>query len=127
MNRGFLALITAIIMSVVLLLLATTLGFTSFSGRFNILDSEMKERSSALADACVDDAILRLANDINYQGDATTTVSATDQCYTGSIPPTVPTKTFQTRGVYSNSYTNLRVTIDTDNFSVVFYEEIPTF
>lgn len=127
MKRGFIALISVIIVSAILLIIAVTLSLNQFYDRYNILESEYKERSSSLAEACVDSALLELTNDINYSGNSTTTVYDTNKCYTGNIPPTIPQKTFQTRAIYQNSYTNLKVKVDTSNFSIMSWEEIPNF
>jgi hypothetical protein len=126
-DSGFIALMSSIIISVILILMATTLGFTGFYSRFNVLDSEVKERSAALADACVDNAILKLVNDPSYSGNATSTISGSDKCYIGPIPPTAAQKIFKTRGIFSNSHTNLKVTLDMTNFEIVSVEETPTF
>ena len=45
-NAGFI-LMSTVIISVILLLIAVNLSQTSFFGRFNILDAELKEKSSA--------------------------------------------------------------------------------
>jgi hypothetical protein len=58
-----------IIISFVLLLVAMTLSFTGFFTRFDILDSENKKRSDALADACLDSARLEIALDNTFNGE----------------------------------------------------------
>ena len=73
-NSGFIALFSVIIISFVLLIVAVTLNFTGFSGRFNILDSESKERSNALAEACIDSGRLAIALD-EYEEDEVVTVN----------------------------------------------------
>jgi hypothetical protein len=65
---GFIALISVIIISFVLLSMTITLNFSGFSGRFNIFDSESKERSDQLADACIASARLTLALNNTYTG-----------------------------------------------------------
>ena len=67
-ESGFVALITAIILSFILIIVTTTLNQTSFFTRSILLDSEYKERGAALAEACVDVARLKLANDPLYSG-----------------------------------------------------------
>lgn len=62
-SGGFIALISVVIISFVLLLAATTLSFGGFYSRFNILDSESKEASDELADACIEHARLLLSLD----------------------------------------------------------------
>lgn len=125
-DKGFIALTSAIIVSVVLLLIATTLSFTGFSSRFNILDSEFKERSSALADACLDVALLGFAQNPSYLGNVNVSVGG-NSCSISTVTTSGSEKTFVTRGIYSNSYTNLEVTVDATTFSVISVEEIPIF
>ena len=63
-NAGFI-LMSTVIISVILLLIAVNLSQTSFFGRFNILDAELKKRalpSWGLADT----AILKLVNNPSY-------------------------------------------------------------
>lgn len=68
-KSGFIALFSVIIISFVLLLSAVTLNITSFNGRFNILDSESKKASNALADACIEQARLVLSIDSTFIGE----------------------------------------------------------
>ena|SRR3989338_10087446 len=120
-QKGFIALMSAIIISVVLLLMITNLSLTGFYGRFNVLDSELKERSSALAEACVDTALLRIANDptypyptndpINVDGNDCIIESATG----GNISTTAN---------YKNYITNLKIEVDSD-LNVTRWEETP--
>lgn len=125
-NSGFMAIMSAIIISVILLIIATTLGFNGFQSRLNILDSELKERSLGLADACIDIAMQQIASDLSYAGDVSFPVGS-DSCYVGTITPSGTQRIFKTRGVYSSFHTNLRVTIETSDFSIISYEEISTF
>jgi len=129
-QSGFIALISAIIISVLLLIIAVTIGMTGIFGRFNILDSESKERSSALAEACADMAILKLSGNKDYvliDPDDHNIPVGSDTCdiYALSTPRTFPI-TIQTRGVINKSYTNLIVVIDSD-FTIVSWKEVPTF
>lgn len=59
--RGFIALFSVIIISFMLIIVAVTLSLSGFSGRFNVFDSESKERSNSLADACIESARLAIA------------------------------------------------------------------
>src|SRR5690348_11814933 len=55
-NSGFIALTSAIIIAVLILAITLSLSFAGFFARFNVLDSESKERSFALAEACANNA-----------------------------------------------------------------------
>lgn len=68
-NNGFIALISVIIISFVLLLVSTTLTLTGFSVRFDILNSEFKKVSENIADGCIESARLILAQNNDYTGD----------------------------------------------------------
>ena len=122
-NSGFIALMSAIIISAILLLMVTSLGLTGFYGRYNILDSELKEYSSALAEACVDTVLLMLANDSGYTGGDTITVSGTDTCTIDSTSPSDP-RVFIVHSNPSNYYTKLRITVNVSTITVTAWEEI---
>lgn len=126
LQSGFVALMSALIISAVLLIVITFLSYSGFNSRSNALDAEFKERSSALAEACVDQALLEIANDSTYSGNATTTLGADDKCYVGVVPSGSFPKTFQTRGIYGGSYTNLRITISATP-AIISWQEIPNF
>ena len=116
---------SAIIIAVILLLIVVSGSVTSFYGRLNVLDGEYKEGSLSLAEACADQALLELAVDPSYTGNATTTVAG-ERCYVGPITGTTQ-KSFKTRGIYHNSYTALAIVIDANTLAVVSWQETPTF
>ncbi len=113
---------SAIVISVVLLIIVTTSSFTGFYGRFNILDTELKARSAATADACVSSALLKAS-----QGDTSATfltLNSLDVCratipYAGAI---------RVQATSSNSaVTNLIVTYDTTAYTTTSYLETPYY
>ena len=128
-NRGFIALMSAIIISVVLLLIASSGALTGFFSRFNLLETEFKERGTAIAEACADEAILELVTDPTYSGNATTTVSSpSGLCYIGAIDSSVPNqKSFKTRAIYQNTFTTMQVSVDSINWSILSWKELATF
>jgi hypothetical protein len=123
--QGFVALMSAIIISAVLLVVITFLSYSGFNSRSNALHAEFKERSSALAEACADQALLAIANNNSYSGDATSTIGA-DQCYVGVVPVGSFPKTFQTRAIYQGSYTNLRIVVSAAP-AIISWQEVPNF
>ena len=131
-NKGFIALMSAIIISFVLIVITVTIGMTSFFGRVNVLDTELKERSSALAEACVDTAILKLSTNQDYllvPADHSITVTGSDTCDIFSLSPTPPRTfpiTIKTQAKINNKvYTNFVIIIDSD-YNIVSWDEIPT-
>lgn len=129
-NQGFIALISAIIISAILLLVATVASLNGFYGRSNILDAEYKERSSAIADQCADYALLQFGYDSSY---VPASQSVNGYSCTFKNLATNPSwcsgsskKTFETQGYFQNAYTNLQVTVDTNDLSIC-EEEIANF
>ncbi len=108
------------------MLVATNLSFTGFYGRYNILDSEFKERSSALAEACVDEALLKLTINENYAGNETISFPPTT-CLIGNVSTAGVTKNFTTQAIFQNSYTNLEVSFNIDTYTVANWNEVENF
>lgn len=132
-ERGYIALVSVLIISLVLLTLAVSVSLTGFYARSNILNSEIKEQSMALAESCVSKAVA----DVAIGNPTTGAVQFSTNPYTGdayectilSITPDSPNTgetTIETQGVFYDSYTNLVVTIDSDNQSVLEWREVPT-
>ncbi len=115
---GYIALISAIVIALLLLSLALGIGFSSIFGRLNILDSESKERSLALAQACVNIAILDLATGTTH---ANPVAVASATCKILSYNPTI-----KTQACVNRSTTNLQVTVD-ENFAITSLQELPNF
>lgn len=121
--RGFIALTSAIIISAMLLVVAASGSLTGFFSRMNIIDSELKERSSALAESCVDQALLELTNNPTFVGPKTVPVGGST-CVVQSVTTSGVQKTIKTQGVFNNYYTNLQVTVLTSDLSVVSWQEV---
>ena len=121
-NSGFIALMSAIIISIVLLLMITNLSLTGFYGRFNILDAELKERSSALAEACVDTALLRLANDPGYPYPANDPINVDgNDC----IIESAAGGNISVKADYKNYITKIEVEVNLSDMSINSWEETP--
>jgi hypothetical protein len=122
--KGFIALMSAVIISAILITATITGSLTGFYTRFNILDSEFKNRSSTLAEACVDVLLYKIGNDSGYNGPDLNYTVGDDKCsiFTASNPGTSP-RTFKVQGIYQNSYTNLQITVDVNTLAVVSWQE----
>ncbi len=118
-NKGFIALITSIIISAVLLLVATNLSLTGFYARSNILDFELKEISFNLAEACVDTAILKIINNSSYHPTNEIVGIENESCIIESITGNV----IKTKADYRNYITNLEVEINLTDMSILRFEE----
>ena len=119
-NSGFMALISAIIISILLLGVTLTISLTGFFSRFNVLDSESKERSIGLAEACVDAAVLdyttndTIASEYPVEGET---------CYIKDWSDISTTLTLITQGEVNSAYTNIKVVIKLSDMSIISWEE----
>lgn len=122
-QKGFIALISAIIIGALLLTLTVGVSMTGLFGKFNILDSESKERSVGLAEACADTAIydfslgLTYTNPIPVGSDNCTIVSITDN------EPTPGKALIKTQASFNKTVTNLIIQIDNSALTIDSWEE----
>lgn len=126
-QNGFIALMSAMLISVALLTLMISVSFEGYYGRFAILDSELKETSVSLAEACVNIAILRLAQGNEFTG---TVPVGDNECEIVDINTVSGNYVIEAQGVYKDAYTNLEVEIDPDFFPethIVSWVEVPNF
>lgn len=129
-KKGYVALISAIIISVLLILIGATLNLSLFFSRFNTLNSEYKKQSLALAEACLDMARLKLAENFSYNGNNEEITIDGGKCFIVSVSQPAP-YTIKTRGIYpialpQKSYSNIQAVVDYD-LDIVSWEEVPKF
>jgi hypothetical protein len=74
-QKGYVALISAIIISFVMSGLAVSANLAAFWARSNSLYREYKMISKNRAEACADSALLSIAQDQDYRGDESITAS----------------------------------------------------
>ena len=129
-SEGFIALITAIIFSVILMAVALSLNASGYFARSEILDAEYKSRSTALAEACADTALLRLAKNPAYTGPEIITV-ANDTCTIVSVNPPADPIIVNAKALYPSpavtsqgAVTNLKVVVHATDLSVISWEEV---
>ncbi len=121
--RGFVALLSVIIISTVLLGLVATANTAAFLSRFAELDTEYKYTSSALAKACVNVALRNLAQNYNYITTNEEIFVGQDSCHivevrVVSTTATQKTVIVQTSASYKETFTNLLVTAQVQNPSL---------
>ncbi len=123
-QHGFVALLSIIIMSVVLL--ATTLSLAQFgiASRYFILDLENKSASERLAEACVhvariaayNDPLTNLTNRVVAVGDESCTIT--------SITPDGDESIIEVAGTRGNAETSYRVIVDNTDGGFVSWTEL---
>lgn len=118
-TRGFIALMSVIVISAILLALTFTLGTAAFLNRFDTLAWEQKRASLVLAEACVNAAMLRHAQR-NYSGGI---VSVGERsCAICSI---TSAGEIRTRASVGNTHSNLFVRISPSTYAVTLWRETP--
>lgn len=128
-QNGFIALITAIILSFILITVAVSLNQTGFFARSAVSDAEYKARSAALAEACFNQALLALTENPAYGGNETVAVD-TDSCAIRPIlfgTPALGQITIETRALFNDATTDLRIVIKASDHSIISWEEVPNF
>ncbi len=125
-QSGYIALISSIIISILVLGIALAISSAGYFSRFDILKNEFKERSSALAEACVDTALLKLAQNQSYNGNENIGIG-NDQCSILPIEIASGQKIIKTKASFRNAVTNLKVTVNSANLSVIYWEELAKF
>ena len=125
-EKGFVALLSIIIMSVVLL--ATTLSLAQFgiASRFFILDLEHKSASEKLAEACVHVARISVYNNPFYEAANINIPINTETCTIISIEADGDESIVVARGIHGKSVTNMPVDIDNRNGDFVSWTELAT-
>ncbi len=137
-QRGFIALMTVIIVGAILMVMIFTLGASAFLNRFSTFDTENKRISLALAESCANAAMIRIAQNPSYSpvgnGEC---VSVGGTCPAGKMvckicevtPVGGPNYTIYARASYNGAFTNIEVdgSIVSDNFSVTRWVESPDY
>ncbi|MFH0864544.1 MAG: hypothetical protein V1858_05680 [Candidatus Gottesmanbacteria bacterium] len=127
-QSGYIALISVIIISLLLIVISVTISFGGYFSRFSILDNEYKEISNGLAEACANTAILKLAQDWSYVTTVPETIAVgVNNCKIISITDITPQKVILAQAIYQNSYTNLKITVSktVSAINIDSWEELP--
>ncbi len=123
--RGFIALMSAILISAILLIAVVSVGMSGILSRFNVFDAESKNRSAALADACADSLLLQLMIDAGYSGG--TIAVGSDSCVIQAPQnPTGNPRIFPIQAIIQNSYTNILVYVDVNTPIITEWREVAT-
>ena len=127
-ENGFIALISILILSAVLLVTTLSLAQFGIANRFFILDLEQKAASENIAEACIHIARIKAYNDPTYT--ITTPVSiniAGGSCAIFSVSVSGVNTTIKTRATSGNSTTNLLVVVNNTDGSFVSWEQVGFF
>ncbi|TSC75291.1 MAG: hypothetical protein G01um101430_498 [Parcubacteria group bacterium Gr01-1014_30] len=124
-NRGFIALITILMVSAVALLIGSGLSFLSIGEAKMSLQKNKSSQAHYLVTACVEEALMRLKNNINYPGNEIISL-AEGSC---QVLPIVGNWTLRVSADYANQVKKVRVIINQVNPSMEIssWQEVADF
>ena len=125
-QTGFVALMTAIIISIILGSMIFALNLSGFFARFNALNNQLKEISFALAKSCADTAMLKLGRNPAYGGNEDIAVGV-ESCHIFALQASGGQKIIQVQAKPDNAYTDLILKVDPATLSIVSWQEVPHF
>lgn len=125
-NGGYIALMTSIFISIILLTITVKQNSLGWDTSFNILMSESKQQSETLAHNCVNIAI---ASFLNNSYEVNTSEHITGECINFPILDNNPSNGFikiKITSIVKNSYTNIEAVADKNQkMKIISYKEIP--
>ncbi len=123
---GFLAITTAIILSLVLLTVALSVGSLGVLTRTRQSDTVTKSLTFTLARSCVDYALLKLVQNSNYLGNELRTIDG-KQCTILGVENSGQNKIIKTWATIQNLTTKVRATVQISPFQLITLEEVSSF
>lgn len=124
--NGYIAIVSAVIITIVILTIVVSFSSSNFLGRFDSGFFEVKDSTRAIAEGCIEKALLELSNDEAYTGNESVSV-ASSTCTIRPILSGAGTKTIQTSATISDKTTNLELVVDEATFEAISFEEVSSF
>lgn len=125
-KSGYIGVLSALIISAVIVVIITAIGQVSFLNRIAVSDVHLKGKSRALAEACVDTALLKLVSNSSYAGNETINV-ASDTCKIISVVSSSTGRIISAQGKFLGAVTDIRATVANNTVSVLGWEEVKSF
>lgn len=123
-GKGYIAITSAIIIMALILVIAGVVSFSSYFNRSGSLGASLKESSRALAEGCVEHALLELAVGGVYGGNETVAVTASESCQILPIETSGSQKIIKTKATVENLATNIKITVNLQPLTIVSWEEV---
>lgn len=112
-RSGYIAITSALLVSGLIVLVAVSLGLSSYLAQTSLTRSYYKEVSRALAEGCLDESFLKFAEDPAYAGDETVTIGD-DMCEIISVEPSGADRAFRVNAVFLQTVTNIEAIVAED-------------
>jgi Tfp pilus assembly protein PilV len=126
-QQGFIALISVLILSVILLGVVISLAQYGMVSRYALLTLEQKEMSHTLARGCLQVARIAIANDPQYETAEKQVVLGTSRCKLVLIDASGSESFVQVSASSSGAVTNLEAVIDTASGDITQVKEVISF
>ncbi len=124
-QEGYIAVISAVIVTAIVIIVATIFSNSSFLGRFDSQALEMKDISKKVGEGCLEYARLQIATG-PYSGDEAVSIG-NYSCYILPIETAGGQIIIKSTASVSNRTTNLRLTVDDYTLETVLMEEVVEF
>lgn len=125
-QEGYIAMTSAIIISILIMTIVFAVSTAGYFSRSNILVSELKDVGLALAEGCAEKALLKYAEDISYAGNESVTIGS-KQCAILTIETSGDNKIIKTEAIVQGATSNIKVTFVSADMTLVSWEEVASF
>lgn len=122
-QEGFFAVTTAIILSILVLMVSVSLSLRSFNARFNTLGFESKDKSWSLAYGCIEEAIIQVRSSSAYTGSSTISIGSST-CRIAVITDSGTDKVIPTEATFDNRTTDLQTLYRSSSNSILYLREL---
>jgi len=123
-QKGYIAMTSAIIIAMLVMAIVFAINLTGYFNRSNVLTSELKDVSLALAEGCAEKALLKYAEDNAYAGNENITVNGR-QCSILPIETSGSDRILKTKAIVESTTSNIKVVFNTADMTIVSWEELP--
>ncbi|MEE8131820.1 MAG: hypothetical protein V3T98_02130 [Candidatus Paceibacterota bacterium] len=123
--KGYLAITTSIVLTLVVILVALALGTRVFLARFDTENFEAKKLSYFLSQSCLETALLNLAVG-SYSGNETIDIGS-EQCLVLPIESSSSNIIIKSQASINEKTTNLELVVDNYNLETISIEEVQSF
>lgn len=124
--KGYIAIITTIILTILCLTIAVSLGLSAAISRLGNRDFVLNANVYYLTQSCLDYAQLKLAYNSSYAGNETVAIGS-HQCSILSIESPPSQKIIKATSQINNITVNLKLTVNAYTLQTVSLEEISKF
>lgn len=124
--KGYIAIVTTIILTILCLTIAVSLGLSASLARIENRDFIYKESSYSLTSSCLDYARLKLVYNSAYAGNETIAIG-NHQCSVLTVISSPPQKIIEATSQINNITTNLKLTVDDYTLQTISLEEVSNF